>query len=253
MKEKQNLTISEQRRHSHNVERLQRAGIATGIDDAVSSAATPPDVPPVKLQQSEFGELYAGTLKGIALAIPIRMLVLRSGLTIIDSEIAIAGCAACIFLVPPPATPLSYRVFRWIDIERGVVLNHLFCSERPLPVHTNLGGILIAQSFDSLPHHFKNGTPIHGTLRFCDQHDRWFETEIELRLQWCKQSQGSHASGPKRDAYSAAVVSPVLSSDRGMAISSSHAIPNSIGGPCSPVKEASKVGIVCGEGSVPKC
>ena len=64
MKTKWNLTKSEQRTHSANAERLKSTGLAIAVEHAASS-----DPPLLRIEQSEYSQIYAGTRAGMALAI----------------------------------------------------------------------------------------------------------------------------------------------------------------------------------------
>ncbi len=164
-----------------NAERLKLAGLAIGVENAVSS-----DPSMLRIEQSEDSVIYAGTRAGMALAICVRITVLKSGITIRDYEITIPACSANIFLVEPPEGSLVYRVLGWLDLPRDVVLNHRIFSGRPLPLDSNLDGFLVAQSFDPLPSQFQSGMPTK--IRFADQLGNFFMSEVRLSVARCKQS-----------------------------------------------------------------
>jgi hypothetical protein len=106
VKTKCNLTKSEQRTDFANAKRLKLAGLAIGVEGAPSSEA-----PPLRIEQSEYSFIYAGTSKGMALAICLRFTVFKSGTTLYDDfEIAIPGCeGADFFLVQPAERSLRYK------------------------------------------------------------------------------------------------------------------------------------------------
>ena len=166
-----------------NAERLKLAGLAIGVENAASSEA-----PMLRIEQSEDSVIYAGTRAGMALAICVRITVLKSGITIRDCEITIPACSANIFLVEPPEGSLSYRVLGWLDLQRDVVLNHRIFSGRPLPLDRNLDGFLVAQSFDPLPSQFQSGMPTSAKIRFSDQSGNFFMSEVRLSVARCNQS-----------------------------------------------------------------
>lgn len=151
MKTKWNLTKSEQRAHSANCERLKSGGVAIGVEKTASSES-----PLLRIDQSGDSLIYAGTLGGMALAACVCLTVLKSGIAICDYEITIPGCdGAEIFLAEAPERSPNYKVFGWLDLERGAVLNRLILSGRPLPCDRKLDGIVVAQSFDPLSSQFE--------------------------------------------------------------------------------------------------
>jgi hypothetical protein len=185
VKTKWNLTKAEQRTHSANAERLKSTGLAIAVEHAASS-----DPPLLRIEQSEYSEIYAGTRAGMALAISLRFTVLKSGITLRnDLEFTISGCYdAKVLLVPPPEGALSFRVLGWLDIERDTVLNHQIFSGRALPLDRNLDGLLVAQSFDLLPSQFQSGMSITGKIRFADLSGNVFTSDVRLGVERCKQS-----------------------------------------------------------------
>jgi hypothetical protein len=188
VKTKWNLTKSEQRAHSANSERLKSGGVAIGVENTASSES-----PLLRIDQSEYSFIYAGARKGIALALCVRLTVLQSGITICHCEITIPGWDdGNIFLVPPPEGSLHYKAFEWLDLERGAVLNDLLFSGRPLPCDRNLDGILVAQSFDSLPSRFQTGMNIDAKICLADQSDKPYTSVVELRVERYAQG-GEHA------------------------------------------------------------
>jgi hypothetical protein len=184
---KWNLTKSEQRTDSTNAKRLRSAGLSIGVEHPASSEA-----PLLRIEQSEYSFVYAGTaLGGMALAICLRLVALKSGITLFDDlvEITITGCDdAEIFVVPPPEKMLSYKVLGWLDIERDAVLNHRIFNGRPLPCGEIFDGILIAQSFARLPSQFQTGMPVSAKIRLTDQWGNVFTSEVRLGLERRKQS-----------------------------------------------------------------
>lgn len=188
MKTKWSLTKSEQRAHSASSERLKSAGVAIGVENTASSES-----PLLRIDQSEYSFIYAGARKCIALALCVRLTVLKSGITICHREITIPGCDdAYIFLMEPPEGSLSYKAFGWLDLERGAVLNDLLFSGRPLPSDRNLDGILVAQSFDALPSQFQTGMNIDAKICLADQWDKLYTSVVELRVERYAQG-GEHA------------------------------------------------------------
>lgn len=176
MKTKWNLSKSEQSAHSANSERLKSAGVAIGVENTASSES-----PLLRIDQSDYSFIYAGARKGIALALCVRVTVLKSGITICHCEITIPGWDDVnIFLVEPPKGSLSYKVFEWLDIGRDAVLNRIILSGRPLLCDRILDGIVIAQSFDSLPSQFQTGMRIGATISLADQSDNLYTSEVEL-------------------------------------------------------------------------
>jgi hypothetical protein len=188
VKTKWNLNKSGQRAHCANVERLKSGGIAIGLENEASS-----EPPLLRFDQSEYSFIHAGTRKGIALVLCVRLIPLKSGVTLLDyCGITIPGCDdANFFLVQPPEGSLSYKVFGWLDLDRGSVLNHLIFTGRPLPCGKIFDGILVAQSFDSLPSQFQRGK-IQAEICLVDQLGNPYKSEVELRVQRYSQG-GEHA------------------------------------------------------------
>jgi hypothetical protein len=186
VKTRSNLTKSEKRTDSANAERLKFAGLAIGVENAASSEA-----PLLRIDQSEYSDIYAGTRAGMALAICLRVEALTSGITLRDdlAEITIRGCEdAEIFLVsPPPEKSLGYRVLGWLDLPQCSVLNHRIFRGRPLPRGVIFDGILVAQSFARLPSQFQTGMLISAKIRFADQ-GNVFTSEVRLSVARCEQS-----------------------------------------------------------------
>jgi hypothetical protein len=178
VKTKWNLNKSGQRAHCANVERLKSGGIAIGLENEASSE---PPLLRFEFDQSEYSFIHAGTRKGIALVLCVRLIPLKSGVTLLDyCGITIPGCDdANFFLVQPPEGSLSYKVFGWLDLDRGSVLNHLIFTGRPLPCGKIFDGILVAQSFDSLPSQFQRGK-IQAEICLVDQLDNVYKSEVEL-------------------------------------------------------------------------
>lgn len=189
MKTKWNLSKSEQRTHATNADRLKCTGVAIGVENRSSSGP-----PLLRIEQSEYSDIYAGTLGGMALAICLHFTVLKSGIIICDHEIKIPGCDADIRLVAPVESP-AYRVFGWLTIERTAVLNDLILDGRSLPVDRNLDGILIAQSFGLLPRQFQSGMNIKASICLVDQAGNSYATEVELGVMRCEQRRSSARKG----------------------------------------------------------
>lgn len=179
MRTKWNLTKSEQRAHSANSERLKSGGVAIGVDKTAPSESSL-----LRIDQSEYSFIYAGARIGIALALCVRLIALKSGITLLDNcEITIPGCDDLnFFWVPPPEGSLPYKAFEWLHLERGAVLNHLIFNGCPLPHGRTFNGILVGQSFDSLPSEFQTGTNIDAEICLVDQLDNPYKSEVELRV-----------------------------------------------------------------------
>lgn len=222
MKTKWNLTKLEQTAHFANSELLKAGGVAIGVEKTTSSES-----PMLRIEQSEYSFIHAGDRKGIALALCLRFIPLKSGVTLLDyCRITIPGCDDLeISLVPPPEGSLSYKVFGWLDIEIGPVLNHLFFDGRPLPCDRIIDGILVARSFESLPTFFQNGK-VEAEICLFDQFDNPYTSKLELivirhaqEVERAKKGDGVFA--PKRDlrtrhqdrihAYPASTVSKPVS------------------------------------------
>jgi hypothetical protein len=176
-----------------NAERLKVAGLAVSVETEASS-----DAPLLRIEQSGDSVIHAGTRAGMALAIYVRIVVLKSGITIRDCEITIPGWSARIFLVELQDNSLNYQVLGWLDLQTDAVLNHRIFSGRPLPLGRNLDGFLVAQSFDPLPSQAHSGMPISAQVRFADELGNFFTSEVQLRVEWCKQER----SAPQRTACS---------------------------------------------------
>lgn len=176
MKTKWNLNKSEQMVHSANLERLKSGGVAIGVEETASSES-----PLLGIEQSDYSFIHAGTRKGIAFEICLRLIALKPGVTLRDGcEITIPGCDdLTISLVPLPEGCLSYKALWGINIERGAVLNHLFFDGRPLPCDRIFDGILVAQSFGSLPTYFQTGT-IDAEICLFDQLDNPYTSKVEF-------------------------------------------------------------------------
>ncbi len=195
MKTKWNLTKSGQRAASANAKRLKLAGLAIGDENAASSEA-----PVLRIEQSEYSDIYAGTSKGMGLAICLRFMVFQSGPPLRDDiEITIPGCEGAEFvLVQPAEGSLHYKVFGWLDFQGDEVLNHRIFNGRSLPLDRNLDGILLAQSFDPLPSQFQSGTVIPATIRFTDLSGKPFTSNVQLGVERCEQSVGRPEGRPIR-------------------------------------------------------
>lgn len=89
--------------------------------------------------------------------------------------------------MPPEQGSPSYRVFRWLDIERGAVLNDRILGGRPLPLDRDLDGYLVAQSFDLLPRQFQPGMNIRASICLFDQAGKTYASEVELLVLRCEQ------------------------------------------------------------------
>jgi hypothetical protein len=179
MKAKWNLTKSEQRVHSANSARLRSAGVAIGVENTASS-----EPPPLTIEQSGDGFIRAGARAGMALGVWVCLTVLKSGITICDSEITIPGCdGATIVFVDPPEDSANYKVLDWLNLEWDVVLNHRIFSERPLPRGVNLEGFVVAQSFGPLPSQFQTGMNIGAKISLFDQSDNFYPSGVELRVE----------------------------------------------------------------------
>jgi hypothetical protein len=180
VKTKWNLTKSEQRAHSANSERLKSGGVAIGVEDTASS-----ELPLLRIEQSEYSFIYAGARKSIALAVCVRLIALKSGITLLDNcEITIPGCDDLnFFWVPPPEGSLPYKAFEWLHLESGAVLNHLIFNGRPLPHGRTFDGILVGESFDSLPSQFQTGMNIDAEICLVDQLDNPYKLVVELRVE----------------------------------------------------------------------
>jgi hypothetical protein len=196
VKTKWNLTKSEQRADSANAERLKFAGLKIGVEHAASSEA-----PLLRIEQSEYSFICAGTSAGMALVICVRLTVLKSRIIICDYEITIPGCSAQIFLVEPKEGSLRYKALWLPDFEGDVVLNHRILNGRALPLDKTLDGFLIAQSFEPLPSQFQSGVPISAEIRFTDQWGNVFTSEVRLGVERYKQSLGRPEARPGRTSY----------------------------------------------------
>jgi hypothetical protein len=190
VKTKWNLSKSEQRTHAANADRLKSTGVAIGVENTSSSGP-----PLLRIEQSGYSDIYAGTLGGMALAICVRFTVLKSGIFICDYEIDIPGCNAEILLVPPEEGSRGYRVFRWLNIERAAVLNDRILGGRPLPLGRDLDGFLVAQSFDLLPRQFQSGMNIGASICLVDQAGDPYVSEVELMVERCEQQGASAKKG----------------------------------------------------------
>ena len=101
----------------------------------------------------------------------------------------IRGCDDTkISLVPPPENSLSYKVLGWLDLPKGVVLNHRIFGGRFLPCGVIFDGILVAQSFVRLPSRFQSGMSVSAKIRFADQWGNVFTSEARLGITRCEQS-----------------------------------------------------------------
>jgi hypothetical protein len=189
MRTRWNLTKSEQKAHSANSERLKSAGVAIAIERPAFSES-----PLLRIDQSESSFIYAGARTGIALALCVRLMALKSGITLLDEcKIIIPGCDDLnIFWVPLPERALSYKVFGWLDPEKGAVLNHLILNGHPLPYGRIFDGILLAQSFGQLPTYFATGMRINAEICLVDQFDNPYTSEVELIVERYEQG-GEHA------------------------------------------------------------
>jgi hypothetical protein len=189
VKTKWNLTKSEQRAHSANSERLESAGVATGVENTTSS-----EPPLLRVEQSENSLILAGAHKGIALAFCARLIALKSGITLLDDcGITIPGCDdANFFWVPPRGGSLGYNVFGWLNLARGEALNDLLFSGCPLPCGKIFDGIFVAWSFDSLPSQFQTGMNIDGEVCLVDQLGNPYKWGVELSVERYAQG-GEHA------------------------------------------------------------
>lgn len=175
MKTKWSLTKSEQSTDSTNAERLRSAGLSIAGQHAAS-----PEAPVLRIEQSEYSFVHAGTCAGMALEISLRIMALKSGIIICDYEITIPGCPAQIFLVEPKEGSLRYKALGYCALEGDAVLNHQIFNGRSLPVDRMLDGFLIAQSFDPLPSQFQSGVPISSQIRLFDQFGNPFSSEVLL-------------------------------------------------------------------------
>lgn len=210
MKTRSNLTKTEKRTDSANAERLKFAGLAIGVENAASSEA-----PLLRIDQSEYSDIYAGTRAGMALAICLRVDVLKSGITLCnDFEITIPGCeGANFFLAQPAEGSLRYKVFGWADFQGDDVLNHRIFNGRSLPLDRNLDGILLAQSFDPLPSQFQSGMLIPATIRFTDLSGNDFTSDVRLGVERCEQSLVRPEKRPNRVEASYRDSSPAQDQD----------------------------------------
>lgn len=192
MTKKQNLTKSERRIHSANIERLKSAGLTVGVDNKIL-----PDTPRLRIEQSEISTIYAGTREGIALELCSRFTAFKPWTTSRYS-ITIAGCDAHIFLAEAPKGHPFYDVFGWLEEPREAVLNHRILSGRPLPTDRCLDGILVAQSFGSLPRRLDTGMPLSVRLLFRDHLGNASTAEIRAILTWQEQSEARAQQRPNR-------------------------------------------------------
>jgi hypothetical protein len=175
LKTKWNLTKSEQRAHSANSARLESAGVAIGVENAVSS-----DSPILTIEQRGDGVICAGTRAGIELAVFVRLNPLKSGIAICTGEIIVPGCDdVTIFLVEPPGC----KMFGWLGLRKDTVLNHIIFSGRPLPRGVNLEGFVVAQSFHALASQFQPGMKIGARICLYDQFDNLCSSVVELNVE----------------------------------------------------------------------
>ncbi len=205
---KWNLTKPEQRADFANAKRLKLAGLAIGVENAASSEA-----PLLRIEQSEYSDIYAGTSEGMALAICLRFTVFKSGTTLNDDlEITMPGCeGANFFLVQPAEGSLRYKAFGWLDFQGDSVLNHRIFNGRSLPLDRNLDGILLAQSFDPLPSQFQSGMSIAAKIHFTDLSGNVFTSDVRLGVERCEQS----LVRPRGMAYSSrSKLSPLVAGSR---------------------------------------
>jgi hypothetical protein len=164
MKKRWSLSGAEQRRHDANLKRLMAGGVIPqeempSMDLVIEQIAGPTES---FVNATPFG--------GYGIAVWVRVAARKTGIVICDCEIAPTGWKDDnIDLVLPEECSQSYIVPGGTVFSRDDVLNHRITDGCRLDSRRVLQGVVIGQSFASLPDRYTTGVQVDWELTFVDQ------------------------------------------------------------------------------------
>jgi hypothetical protein len=127
--------------------------------------------------------VHASPVGGYGIAVWLRFVAVKSGISLCDFQVKPQRWSDTnIFLVDAAEGVLPYRALGGVEYPRTDVLNPWIASDRCLRHGQVLKGVVIAQSFASLPARYQSGISIDMELCFFDQFDNIYPLKVELMV-----------------------------------------------------------------------
>jgi hypothetical protein len=180
MREKLSLSNMEQQAYDVNAKRLMAAGVIPH-EDKPSSERQMLTVEQTGGPSDSF--VHAPSVGGYVIAVWVRIVALKSGISVCDCQITPQRWNGThIFLGDITEGVPSYKALGGVEYPKTDVLNHWISSERSLKFGQILKGVVVAQSFASLPAWCYSGIRIGAELCFFDQFGNLYPLEVDLMV-----------------------------------------------------------------------
>jgi len=180
MRKKLSLTKTEQQAYDVNAKRLMAAGVIP-FEDKPSYEAQMLTV--VQTGGPLDNLVHAPSVGGCVIAVWVRIVALKSGISVCDCQVTPRKWDdPGIFLVEATEGVPYYKALGGVEYPRTKVLNHLIFSERSLRHGQILDGVVLAQSFTSLPTWCDSGMSVEAELCFFDQFVNTYPLKVDLRV-----------------------------------------------------------------------
>jgi hypothetical protein len=180
VKKKLSLSKTETQEYDTNVKRLVAAGVVPP-EEKPSAGSQMLTVEQIGGPTVSF--VHAPPVGGFGIVVWLRFVPLKSQISLCDFQIRPERWNDTkIFLVDAAEGVLPYRALGGVEYPKTDVLNPWIASDRCLKHGHVLEGVLIAQSFASLPAWCQSGISIDMELCFFDQFDNIYPLEVELMV-----------------------------------------------------------------------
>jgi hypothetical protein len=180
MKNKFTLSNTEEQEHNANTKRLIAAGV-------VPPQEKPSSEPQMLVVEQAGGPLdsfvHASSAGGYGIAVWVRIVALKSGISVCDCYVAPKEWNDTdISLMDATEGVPYYTVPGGVEYPKKDVLNRWISSTRSLKQGRTLEGVVIAQSFASLPAWCQSGISIDVELCFVDQFGNPYPLKVSLMV-----------------------------------------------------------------------
>jgi hypothetical protein len=180
MKRKLSLSKTEQREYIANAKRLRAVGIISPEEEPL------PEVQMLALEQTggpAESSVHAPSVGGYGIVVWVRIVALKSGISVCDCQITPQKWSDTnIFLVDATERVPYFKSIAGVEYPRNDVVNHWISGGRYLKRGQILQGVVIAQSFGSLPTWCDNGISVGAELCFVDQFGNLYPLKVDLRV-----------------------------------------------------------------------
>jgi hypothetical protein len=180
MRKKLRLNNTEQQEHNANVKRLRAVSIIMSDEEPI------PDAQLLILEQigGPTGSfVHAPSVGGYGIAVWVRIVPLKSGISVCDCQVTPQEWDDTgICLVDATEGVPYYTVPGGVEYPEDEVLNHWMSGRRYLKNGQILQGVVIAQSFASLPARCCAGIEVEVELTFVDQFGNRYPLKVDLMV-----------------------------------------------------------------------